>query len=491
MLFNSFEFAVFFPVVALIYFWLPLRWRWAWLLLASCVFYMFAIPVYILVLGFTILVDYVAGIWIEQSQGKRRKWLLACSIAANIGILAYFKYYNFFLENIMELVGSTPETFPLERLSWALPVGLSFHTFQAMSYTIEVYMGKQKAEHHAGIYALYVMFFPQLVAGPIERPQNILHQLRQKHDFDFDRARSGLVLMAWGLFKKVVIADRLAEVVNLVYNHPTNFEGLPLMVATVFFSIQIYCDFSGYSDMAIGGARLLGIDLMKNFNAPYLAQSFSSFWRRWHISLSTWFRDYVYIPLGGNQLGESRKMFNLFVVFTLSGFWHGANWNFMVWGLLHWGFLLSETWIQSAFPSLKKQVHPVLKTLIVFVLANVAWVFFRANHVGDALYILSHFHLGLFEKIMHLNENIHDGFFDKFLGLPGSGLSLFDWAMIPISIAILFVADLWLDKNKFKDFSQFTAQLSAKQRRLVYFSLTAVILICGRFSDLSFIYFQF
>ena len=306
MLFNSFTFLIFFPVVVTIYFVIPHRFRWAWLLAASCYFYMAFIPVYLLILLFTIAIDYAAGILIENAEGRRRKVWLIMSIIANVGVLAVFKYFNFFSANANAIaeVFHWPYEFPI--LGIILPIGLSFHTFQAMSYTIEVYRGRQAAERHLGIYALYVMFFPQLVAGPIERPQNLLHQFYEKHIVEYERVTDGLRKMAMGLFMKVVIADRLARYVNVVYNDPTSFQGLSLVVATVFFAFQIYCDFAGYSLVAIGSAEVMGFRLMKNFDRPYLSRSISEFWSRWHISLSSWFRDYVYIPLGGNRAATQR-----------------------------------------------------------------------------------------------------------------------------------------------------------------------------------------
>ncbi|MEO7524276.1 MAG: MBOAT family O-acyltransferase, partial [Ferruginibacter sp.] len=289
MLFNSYEFLIFFPIVTILYFLIPHRFRWFVLLVASCIFYMFFIPVYILILFFTIIIDYAAGIMIERSNNNKKHFLIL-SIIANVGVLAFFKYFNFLAVN----VNSVADENIIPVLNIILPIGLSFHTFQAMSYTIEVYRGNQKAEKHLGIYALYVMFYPQLVAGPIERPQNILPQFKIKHSFNIDLLYSGLRLMLWGLYKKVVVADRLSIYVDAIYNSPLEYSNfLNVLIAFFFFSIQIYCDFSGYSDIAIGAARVLGIDLMVNFNRPYESKNIREFWSRWHISLSTWFRDYV------------------------------------------------------------------------------------------------------------------------------------------------------------------------------------------------------
>ena len=284
MLFNSFHFLFFFLVVTPAYFVLPCSRRWILLLAASCYFYMAFVPLYILILGFTIVVDYFAGIYIQNVQGSRRKLFLIISLVANVGVLAVFKYYNFINDNLSFLLHGFGWNNPIPYLSILLPIGLSFHTFQAMSYTIEVYRGNQQAERHFGIYALYVMFYPQLVAGPIERPQNLLYQFRQEYQFDYNRIVNGLKLMLWGFVKKLVIADRLAIYVDTVYNNVPNHNGNTMIVATVFFAIQIYCDFSAYSDMAIGSARIMGFELMTNFNRPYFASTISEFWQRWPLS---------------------------------------------------------------------------------------------------------------------------------------------------------------------------------------------------------------
>jgi len=317
MLFNSFAFFLFFPIVTVLYFLIPYKFRWLHLLTASCIFYCAFIPVYIFILFFTILIDYAAGILIENAAGRKRKALLIMSLVSNIGVLAVFKYYNFFIENINWLLRAshlTAGALPFWHI--LLPIGLSFHTFQAMSYTIEVYRGNQKPERHLGIYALYVMFYPQLVAGPIERPQNLLHQFHEPRDPDPGMIGSGLRLMAWGYFKKMVVADHLAMYVDKVFGPPIRFAGIPTLVAVLFFSFQIYCDFSAYSDIARGAARVMGIRLMRNFNFPYFSRSIREFWGRWHISLSTWFRDYLYIPLGGNRTSTARWCGNILIVFS-------------------------------------------------------------------------------------------------------------------------------------------------------------------------------
>lgn len=396
MLFNSFHFLYFFVIVTSLYFLLPHKFRWMLLLISSCYFYMSFVPVYILILGFTIVIDFFAGILIEKNAGKKKRAFLIASLIANIGVLAIFKYYNFINENLTLLLTELNASNHLPYLSILLPIGLSFHTFQAMSYTIEVYRGNQKAERHFGIYSLYVMFYPQLVAGPIERPQNLLYQFRKKHSFDYQRVVDGLKLMAWGLFKKVVIADQLSLLVNPIYDQPNQYHGLNFLIASFFFAFQIFCDFSGYTDIALGAANVMGFNLMKNFNSPYHAKSISDFWSRWHISLSTWFKDYLYIPLGGSRVSVPRWYFNLFIVFLISGLWHGANWTYIVWGALNGFYLIFALITRGArqraasFLRIDKipLVYSAIQIITTFILVDIAWIFFRAHTINGAVYIL-------------------------------------------------------------------------------------------------------
>ncbi len=392
MLFNSLEFAVFFPLVALLFFLLPVRARMPLLLVASCVFYMAFVPAYILILFGVILIDFTSGLLLEKANGTRRRVILAASLTANLSLLGFFKYFNFFQDNISGLFAHFGQPAPLSHLAILLPIGLSFHTFQSMSYTLEVYWRRVPPERSLLNFAVYVLFFPQLVAGPIERPQNLLAQFHNIRLIRFDLARclDGLKLIASGLFKKVVIADRLAILVDAVYAAPAQHSGAQLLIATYAFSVQIYCDFSGYSDIARGTARILGIDLMRNFWRPYLAQSVGEFWRRWHISLSTWFRDYVFIPLGGSRVPLARRCVNLLIVFFLSGIWHGANWTFVVWGLLHGIFVSAQLLLRKIRPT---NPHPstlaaALKIALVFNLIALTWVFFRASNLADASLIM-------------------------------------------------------------------------------------------------------
>ncbi|MBL7927791.1 MAG: MBOAT family protein [Bacteroidia bacterium] len=396
MLFNSAAFLIFFPVVTFLYFLLPFKIRWFWLLSASCFFYMFFKPEYILILFFTIIIDFYAGLWLEKiTDLNKRKRFLILSIIANVGVLAVFKYYNFLNDNITGLALWLGFKNPIPYLDMILPIGLSFHTFQAMSYTIEVYRGNQKAEKHFGIYALYVMFYPQLVAGPIERPQNILHQFYKKHLFDTQKAVEGLTLMLYGFFKKLVVADRLAVYVNQVYGDIEHASSISVALACIFFSFQIYCDFSGYTDIARGAARMMGYELMLNFNRPYLATSIANFWSRWHISLSTWFRDYLYIPLGGNRCSKIKWYRNLSVVFLVSGLWHGANWTFVVWGALHACYTIFELVTKNtrirfwqSIGLYQTKIMHACSVLFVFIAVTFAWIFFRAENISQAWQVI-------------------------------------------------------------------------------------------------------
>jgi alginate O-acetyltransferase complex protein AlgI len=417
MLFNSFHFLLFFPIVTIAYFLLPHRFRWILILSASCYFYMMFIPKYIFILAITISIDYFAGLGLEKFKGEKRKWLLVLSILSNIGMLAFFKYFNFANENLTALATFIGWNYPIKDLEIILPIGLSFHTFQSLSYTIEVYRGRQKAERHYGYLATYVMFYPQLVAGPIERPQNVLHQFHTEQKFDYQRVTDGLKWMAWGMFKKVVIADRMALLVDPIYNSPTTHTGPALVFATLAFAIQIYCDFSGYSDIALGSAQVMGIKLMKNFDHPYFSKSVSEFWERWHISLSTWFRDYLYIPLGGNRVPKLQWVFNLLITFLISGLWHGANWTFAIWGALHGLYVivfgLTEK-LRTRFASALRmdrfqKLTNALSTFTTFSLVSYAWIFFRANNLSDALYISKGLFSGWGDYIVQIKTILFGG----------------------------------------------------------------------------------
>jgi alginate O-acetyltransferase complex protein AlgI len=462
MSFISLQFLVFFMVVTLSYYQLRnQRMRIRLLLAASCYFYMAFVPKYILILGGTIVIDYLAGLQIARSTGKSRKTWLIVSIIANVGVLAFFKYFNFLLGSIEPLIHWISPGADLPLLHILLPIGLSFHTFQAMSYTIEVYRGRQPPEKDFMTYALYVMFYPQLVAGPIERPQNVLPQLHRFQQYDRNLVREGLARMLWGFFKKAVIADRLAMMVDYSYNHTSTLSSASLVMGAIFYSFQIYCDFSGYCDIGIGAAKVMGIRLMENFDEPYRSRSISEFWTRWHISLSTWFRDYVYIPLGGNRLGEKRRKLNVMIVFLLSGLWHGANWTFVIWGGLHG--------MMTAFlPGKKKNnrdafLRNSLFTGITFGIVTLFWVFFRSPSIKEALFYLS--------RIFHWT---HGPFY---LGLKINEV----WGSVLLIIGMLFR-------------EQFFKSYFIKNELLYIFYFVVFVILCymlGVFNENQFIYFQF
>lgn len=494
MLFNSFEFLIFFPTVVLLYFLLPHRFRWVLLLLASYTFYMFWRVDYAIILVISTLIDYGCGRMMDhypdEKRGKRKYWLWL-SLLSNLGILFTFKYYNFFSTAAEELANLLGVNYAAPAFQLLLPMGISFYTFQTMSYSIDVYYGRVKAERHLGIFALFVTFFPQLVAGPIERAENLLDQLKQKHTFEYERVTNGLKLMAWGLFKKMVIADRLAPMVNEVYNTPEEYVGIPLILATVFFAFQIYCDFSGYSDIAIGSANVMGFKLMENFRTPYYARSIKEFWGRWHISLSTWFRDYLYIPLGGNRVLKWRWYYNLFITFVVSGLWHGANWTFIVWGALHGFYLVfaeaskeQRNTLAEALGLMKRPwLYKALQVGTTFSLVCLAWVFFRANTINDAWYISTHMLSGLSESVNVIAYNM-DGLRTEWLYL---GQSLSKLLAAFFVIAILELVQL---QQRGKGL-QLMFSHNPLLRWSGYYILVALIIFMGVFGQNEFIYFQF
>jgi alginate O-acetyltransferase complex protein AlgI len=479
MLFNSLAFAVFFPLVVALYFGLPQRSRVLMLLVASCVFYMAFIPAYILILFVTIGIDYVAGIYIERSDGPARRYWLIGSILSTCAVLFVFKYFDFFTTNFVGLAGLLGLRLPKSVLHIILPIGLSFHTFQSLSYVVEVYRRKQKAEKDFAVYSTYVMFFPQLVAGPIERPQNLLHQFREIHAFDHERITSGLKRMAWGFFKKLVVADRLALYVNDVYAAPQQYNGLQLSIGTFFFAYQIYCDFSGYSDIAIGAARILGFRLMENFNTPYYSKSISEFWQRWHISLSTWFRDYVYIPMGGSRRGLPCWLLAVMITFAISGLWHGANWTYVIWGILNGVYLIAgratRPWRDRAFAAmgLSESGLPrrALSVATTFLLVTAAWVIFRARNLSDAGYIFTHFWRGWdFSSIKT----------EQFL-----------LRQMPVAVAAILLLELIQVCNGRIRIAGLVSRFPIVPRWAVYMAFLFAVVLFGVFRNAQFIYFQF
>ena len=389
MLFNSINFFVFFVVVVFLYFALPHKFRWVLLLISSYFFYMCWEPSYAILILTTTFIVYITGLLMHNKTVRKKKFFVSLSVLTNLGILFAFKYYNFFNSSMKEMFNLFGFGYNIPALNVLLPVGISFYTFQALGYTIDIYRGDREPEKHFGIFALYVSFFPQLVAGPIERSTRLLPQFFKKVEFDYERVTDGLKLMAWGFFQKLVIADRLGFYVNMVYQNPQEalpdgtliFAGLPLLIATYFFAIQIYCDFSGYTDIAIGAAQVMGYELMPNFRRPYFSRTIDELWRRWHMSLIMWFRDYLYIPLGGNRVGKFRYYFNILLVFTLSGLWHGSQWTFVIWGAMN-GVLIS---LGRIFTNVKERT----RNRVILTLRKIPAPFYFAGAVLLILYLFS------------------------------------------------------------------------------------------------------
>ncbi len=479
MLFNSFSFAIFLPIVFILYWVLPHKCRWILMLLASYYFYMSWNIKYVFLILFTTAVSYYAALLLEKQESKKKKkWILAGTAVLCLGVLFFFKYFNFVSESVTAVLSVFSLKMNPFVLNLLLPVGISFYTFQTLSYVIDVYRGDAPAEHHFGYYATFISFFPQLVAGPIERTRNLLPQIKAEHHFDYDQATYGLKLMAWGYFKKIVIADTLSQYVSKVYDAPQDFQGFALVLATGFFAIQIYCDFSGYSDIAIGTAKLLGVNLMRNFKSPYFSGSVKEFWSRWHISLSTWFRDYVYIPLGGNRVGKIRHSLNLIITFLVSGLWHGANWTFVVWGGIHGAAQVVENAILPNKEEKRAGIAKLIRIFLVFVFVAFAWIFFVSNSIGDAAYVIGH----LFDNIQNPMEYLRSGFTDI-------GMSKLKFALEFFLIALLGLFDFFSLKK------DVIAELGRKKlvvRWAVYICLGLMIVFLSQKGVAAeFVYFQF
>jgi len=487
MSFISLEFVVFMVVVVPLYFLTPRRFTGLLLLVASYYFYTRWNADYLVLIIFSTLVDYIVGGFLSASQAGRenlqffRRLLLMTSVVTNLGVLFIFKYYNFFVDSVTTLANMAEMPVPVDTIDVLLPVGISFYTFQSMAYTIDIYRGKIKGERSLTRFAAYIAFFPQLVAGPIERAGNLLPQFHENHRFDADRIVSGLRIILWGAFKKVVIADRLAIFVDHIYANPEGFGGGMMLLATVFFGIQIYCDFSGYSDIAIGTARILGFNLMENFRFPYFALSIRDFWRRWHISLSTWFRDYVYFPLGGNRVSLIRNLFNLFVVFLISGLWHGAAWTFVIWGAVHGIFIALETLFDRLNIRLPivSRIKP-LRWIYTFGVVTLLWAFFRANDVGDVVYMFTH----LLDTGAGLDplSAYTTPYFDPIV----------EFAISIAVIVVLFIVD-WLDKDYaiIQNFGRAPVFIKYPAYYFLAFSVLLSYTLYGLNLEPTFIYFQF
>ena len=394
MLFNSWQFALFFPIVFALYWGLPHRFRIGLLLIASYYFYMSWNIKYVVLILFTTIVSYSAALLIAKTDSLRtKKVILTVSLIACLGVLFVFKYFNFFTGAVVDFLNMFAIHLHPMTLKLLLPVGISFYTFQTLGYVIDVYRGTTQPERNFWVYAAFISFFPQLVAGPIERTNNLLPQIRAVHEFRYSQAVYGVKLMTWGFFKKLCIADVLAVYVDKVFADVYRYQGFALLLTIFFFTVQIYCDFSGYSDIARGCSKMLGIELMENFRSPYFSASLREFWSRWHISLSTWFRDYVYIPLGGNRVSAWRHNVNLLLTFMISGLWHGANWTFVVWGMLHGLGQAAENALTSRIRQESHGLMWAVRVLVTFVFVMLAWVFFRAQSLSEAVYVFGHMFL--------------------------------------------------------------------------------------------------
>lgn len=478
MLFNSFDFAVFMPIVFLLYWFVFNRQsifiRNLFLLTASYTFYSFWDWRFTFLLFFSSIMDYLLGRQIQKtSKNSKRKLWLICSLVINFGILGFFKYYNFFVESFVDVFTLFGRPFNYEPLKIILPVGVSFYTFQSLSYIIDIYKRKIEPINRPVSFLAYVSFFPQLVAGPIERASHLIPQFLEKKEFNYQNMRTGLMLIAFGLFKKIVIADRLAVFVNGAYADIQSASGLSLIIAVLFFAFQLYLDFSAYSDIAIGAARLLGFNLMTNFRRPYLSGSFSEFWQRWHISLSTWFRDYVYFPLGGNRKGAFRTMINIMIVFLLSGLWHGASWNFVIWGAINGLFLI-------VFDRVFKLEQPgKIKHLLAPWFVSIFWavslIFFRAQTFSDAIAVFQNWGFDHQDLIYNF-------------GLKATELK-FAFYLLIFNMLIE-----WMIEKRGAKISEWFYQSKAIVRWSVYLLIVLSIIYLGSYgagTDNTFIYFQF
>lgn len=491
MLFNSIEFILFFSLVTLLYYITNYKYRWIILLAANYIFYMAGGPKYVIYILITTFTTYATAIIMDKlpTKGQKKKFLIL-NLVVNIGILFTLKYFNFISLSLNSIFKSISVSYEFPTFNLILPIGISFYTFKALGYSIDVYRGDIKAEKHFGIFALFLSFFPQVLSGPIERSYNLLPQFYEKHEVDLNKIKDGLILMLWGFFKKIVIADNLAIFVNHVFNNPHSFTGIPLIMASVFFAFQIYYDFSGYSDVAIGCAKVLGFDSMKNFDKPYTSKSITEFWRKWHISLSSWFKDYVYIPLGGNRVSTSRWCFNQLVVFLLSGLWHGANWTFVLWGLLHGIFTIISKLTRNIRSQITNKlgldkypkIHYAMKVMITFILVDFAWIFFRANSVSDAIYIVS-----------NMFTNIRDGLSLTSISelLVAMGISIFNFKIITIFTVLLGLIEFYENYS-------FIGEMVNKKPFIIrwgfYYLLIFSIILLGGYGyeeHTQFIYVQF
>lgn len=476
MLFNSFSFALFMPVVFIMYWFVvnkKLRLQNALLFVASYFFYACWDWRFMFLLLFSTLLDYFTGLKMEQNPDKKKMWFWL-SIIINLGLLGVFKYYNFFVGSFTALLSSLGLNIDTSTLDIILPVGISFYTFHGLSYVIDIYNNRIKAEKDFVDYAVFVSFFPLLVAGPIERATHLLPQVKKERTFNYELAVSGLRLIMWGFFKKIMIADRLAVYVDSAYGDITSLHGFPAILASIFFALQLYLDFSGYSDIAIGLGKLLGFDLLVNFKRPYFSTSFGDFWTRWHISLSSWFRDYVYIPLGGSRYGQTKTIRNILIIFAVSGLWHGASWNFVIWGLLNALFMITLDPVLNKIQSNGIAVR-IFKGLFITLCWTASLVFFRAQTFEDAFNVFSNVGFGNVDNII------------KF------GLNAAELKLAFALIAILFFAEMIMERNE-AFIPKLWTKTPAVFRWAFYAAVTLFIVYYGQYgngNEHSFIYFQF
>ena len=473
MLFNSIEFLLFLPIVFVLYWFVfnkNIKHQNLLILVSSYFFYGWWDYRFLSLIILSTIVDYVIGLNISnQSSKNNQKILLWCSVLFNLGVLGFFKYYNFFIESWIDLFSSIGyEINSVWTLNIILPVGISFYTFQTMSYTIDIFKGKLNPTKDFVSFAAFVSFFPQLVAGPIERATNLLPQILNKREFKYEQGVQGLKLIFWGLFKKVVIADTLAPVVNDIFENYQDFGGVTLWLGAIYFAFQIYCDFSGYSDIAIGTSKLFGFEVMSNFKFPYFSRNIGEFWRRWHISLSTWFRDYLYIPLGGSKKGKWISLINIFIIFLVSGFWHGANWTFIVWGLFHsilfipsFIFKTNRKYVSSiiAENSLMPSPKEFIQVGTTFILVTIGWVFFRSETIGDS-----------FNYIINMTQNFQ--------------IPKLNFAKYLVFIFVLLITDWNFRKDE---------RLEKGEINIIFFGIVAVYLVSKIImsANTKFIYFEF
>lgn len=501
MQFNSYDFLLFFPLVLMVYFIIPAKIRYIWLLISSYFFYMCWNPKYAILIAFSTVVTYLCGLILEKAnfledeekKRKNKKLCIFAGIVINLAVLFVFKYTGFLMDSLNSLFSFLNITLIERSFDIILPVGISFYTFQALGYIIDVYRGDTKAEKNILKYALFVSFFPQLVAGPIERSNQLITQLNQIDKvkiWDTKRMANGAVLMLWGYFQKMVIADRVAILVNQVYDNYADYGATAFLLASLFFAVQIYCDFGSYSNIAIGAAQIMGINLMENFRAPYLATSISDFWRRWHISLSTWFKDYLYIPLGGNRCTKGKKYFNIMVVFLASGLWHGAAWNYVFWGGLHGvyqvlGDLLKpmkNKFYQKFRVNTSARSFRLGQIIVTFILVDFAWIFFRAPSFTNAIDMMKN-------AILHIDPwTLFNG------GIYSWGLNETEFWIAILSIILLMTLDTIKTVRKGSLRETFFRQ-SIPFRWIVYICAGCILFLFGiygpQFTAQEFIYFQF